>query len=197
MRRGGYRPRRRRVQRMTCARVGSARAPGALRGLKPRPAVPAGRRARNPVLASTNQARFRKKRAMTGVGAMSRSIMMLRVTVKDGERALLTRNGRLERLLDPGRHRLFDPARELGVEVFAIVRAEFPADRYAVLKAARPDLASTLFEAVACGRKLRWLAGASRRSVDHARVLEGRDPDRRRAHRRGRRASGRAAPPQD
>ena len=79
---------------------------------------------------------------------MSRSIMMLRVTVKDGERALLTRNGRFERVLEPGRHRLFDPARELVVEVFAIVRAEFPADRYAVFKAARPDLASTLFEAV-------------------------------------------------
>jgi len=74
--------------------------------------------------------------------------MMLRVTVKDGERALLTRNGRFERVLEPGRHRLFDPARELVVEVFAIVRAEFPADRYAVFKAARPDLASTLFEAV-------------------------------------------------
>jgi hypothetical protein len=70
--------------------------------------------------------------------AVNRSVLMLRVTVKDGERALLTRNGRLERVLDPGRHRLFDPARELGVEVFAIVRAEFPADRYAVLKAARP-----------------------------------------------------------
>ena len=79
---------------------------------------------------------------------MSRSILMLRVTVKDGERALLTRNGRFERVLEPGRHRLFDPARELVVEVFAIVRAEFPADRYAVFKAARPDLASTLFEAV-------------------------------------------------
>jgi regulator of protease activity HflC (stomatin/prohibitin superfamily) len=79
---------------------------------------------------------------------VNRSVLMLRVTVKDGERALLTRNGRLERALEPGRHRLFDPARELGVEVFAIVRAEFPADRYAVLKAARPDLASTLFEAV-------------------------------------------------
>ncbi len=79
---------------------------------------------------------------------MSRSILTLHVTVKDGERALLTRNGRFERVLEPGRHRLFDPARELVAEVFAIVRAEFPADRYAVLKAAHPDLASTLFEAV-------------------------------------------------
>src|SRR5262245_56319581 len=72
----------------------------------------------------------------------------LRVTVKDGERALLTRNGRFERVLEPGRHTLFDPKRELGVELYQVVRAEFTADRYAVLKAARPDLAAELFEAV-------------------------------------------------
>jgi regulator of protease activity HflC (stomatin/prohibitin superfamily) len=74
--------------------------------------------------------------------------LMLRVTVKDGERALLTRDGRLEQVLEPGRHRLFDPLGTLAVEGFAVVRAEFPADRYAVLKAARPDLTATLFEAV-------------------------------------------------
>src|SRR5881394_3525781 len=79
---------------------------------------------------------------------MTWHLLMKTVTVKDGERALLTRNGRLERVLEPGRHRLFDPARECAAEVFAIVRAEFSADRYAVLKAARPDLAATLFEAV-------------------------------------------------
>src|SRR4051794_39737195 len=71
-----------------------------------------------------------------------------RVTVKDGERALLSRNGRLERVLGPGRHALFDPLRELSVELFQVVRAEFPADRFAVLKAARPELAAELFEAV-------------------------------------------------
>ena len=79
---------------------------------------------------------------------MNRHLLMLRVTVRDGERALLTRNGRFERVLEPGRHRLFDPLRELGVETHDVVRAEFPADRYAVLKAARPDLAERLFEAV-------------------------------------------------
>ena len=79
---------------------------------------------------------------------MSRHLLMLRVTVKDGERALLTRNGRFERVLGPGRHRLFDPLRALKVETFPVVRAEFPADRYAVLKAERPELAAELFEAV-------------------------------------------------
>jgi regulator of protease activity HflC (stomatin/prohibitin superfamily) len=79
---------------------------------------------------------------------MDRHLLMLRVTVKDGERAFLTRNGRLERVLEPGRHRIFDPLRKCAVEVHNVVRAEFPADRYAVIKAARPDLASGLFEAV-------------------------------------------------
>jgi regulator of protease activity HflC (stomatin/prohibitin superfamily) len=73
---------------------------------------------------------------------------MLRVTVKDGERALLLRNGRYERVLGPGRHRLFDPKRTLTVETFKVVQAEFPAERYAVIKAERPEMAAALFEAV-------------------------------------------------
>jgi regulator of protease activity HflC (stomatin/prohibitin superfamily) len=79
---------------------------------------------------------------------MNRHLVMLRVTVKDGERAFLTRNGRFERVLDPGRHRILDPLRELAVEVHKVVRAEFPAERFAVLKAARPDLVVPLLEAV-------------------------------------------------
>jgi regulator of protease activity HflC (stomatin/prohibitin superfamily) len=75
-------------------------------------------------------------------------VLTLRVTVKDGERALLLRNGRYERVLDPGRHRLLDLKQELAVETFPVVRTEFPADRYAVMKAARPDLTAALFEAV-------------------------------------------------
>jgi regulator of protease activity HflC (stomatin/prohibitin superfamily) len=70
------------------------------------------------------------------------------VTVKDGERALLTRNGQLERVLAPGRHRLVDWRNELAATVYNVVGTEFPTDRYAVLKAARPDLAAELFEAV-------------------------------------------------
>jgi hypothetical protein len=60
----------------------------------------------------------------------------------------MTRNGRLGRVLEPGRHRLFDPRHELAAELFGVVRAEFPPERYAVLNAARPDLAASLFEAV-------------------------------------------------
>jgi regulator of protease activity HflC (stomatin/prohibitin superfamily) len=79
---------------------------------------------------------------------MTRHLLMLHVTVKDGERGLLTRNGRLERVLEPGRHRLFDPLSVLAVEVLPAVRSEFSAERYAVLNAARPDLAAELFELV-------------------------------------------------
>ena len=75
-------------------------------------------------------------------------LLTLRVTVKDGERALLARDGRLERVLAPGRHRLVDPMRQLKADIYQVVRAEFPAERYAVLKGARPDLVAGLFEAV-------------------------------------------------
>jgi regulator of protease activity HflC (stomatin/prohibitin superfamily) len=79
---------------------------------------------------------------------MTWHLLMKTLTVKDGERALLTRNGRLERVLEPGRHRLLDLRDQLTAEIFNVVRTEFPAERYAVLKAARPDLAAELFEAV-------------------------------------------------
>jgi hypothetical protein len=79
---------------------------------------------------------------------MNRYLFTLRVTVKDGERAFVTRDGRFERVLEPGRHMLFDPARRIAVELYNVVRAEFPADKFAVLKAARSDLAAELFELV-------------------------------------------------
>jgi regulator of protease activity HflC (stomatin/prohibitin superfamily) len=79
---------------------------------------------------------------------MHRFLFTLRLTVKDGERAFVMRNGRFERVLEPGRHRMFDPLRGLAVELFPVVRSEFPADRFAVLKAARPDLCAEMFEPV-------------------------------------------------
>jgi regulator of protease activity HflC (stomatin/prohibitin superfamily) len=79
---------------------------------------------------------------------MVRVDLFLRVLVKDGERALLLRDGRYVRVLEPGLHRLFDPLRKLKVEIFNVVRTEFPAERYAVLKAECAELAAQLFEAV-------------------------------------------------
>ena len=57
---------------------------------------------------------------------MTWHLLMKTLTVKDGERALLTRNGRLERMLEPGRHRLFDLRRQLTVEIFSVVRTDSP-----------------------------------------------------------------------
>ncbi|MGC2776872.1 MAG: slipin family protein [Bradyrhizobium sp.] len=82
---------------------------------------------------------------------MSWQIVTKTVTVEDGERALVWRDGQLARVLGPGRDALFDPLRRLTVQRFDVVRAEYPAERYAVLKAARPDLAAELFVAVETG----------------------------------------------
>ena len=79
---------------------------------------------------------------------MNRRLLMLRVTVNDGERGLLSRNGSLDRVLTPGRHVLFDPWGALTVETFKVVRAELPAERFAVIRAERPDLAANLFVSV-------------------------------------------------
>jgi hypothetical protein len=85
-------------------------------------------------------------------GKRRRRVMLrkltLRLTVKDGERAFLLRNGRFGRVLGPGRHRLFDPLGGFVAELHRVVRTEYPAERFAVLKAARPDLAAEMFEAV-------------------------------------------------
>ena len=62
---------------------------------------------------------------------MNRYLFIARVTVKDGERAFLLRNGRYERVLVPGRHALLDPRHELAVELHNVVRAEFAAERIA------------------------------------------------------------------
>ena len=134
---------------------------------------------------------------------MNRLVLMLRVTVKDGERAFLMRNGRFERVLEPGRHPLFDPLRGLAVELHHVVRAEFPAERYAVLKAARPDLAAEMFEPVETKADEVAIVSLDGRPShlmgpwQSARVLEGRDRRRGRAHRRGGRPEGRAASPRD
>src|SRR5216684_7021519 len=117
------------------------------RGLKPRPADRHGKTRPEPSPRDESNA-SRETAKPNGDMTMDRHLLTMRVTVKDGERAILTRNGRFERVLEPGRHKLFDPKRELGVELHQVVRAEFPADRYAVLKAARPDVAAALFEAI-------------------------------------------------
>jgi regulator of protease activity HflC (stomatin/prohibitin superfamily) len=75
-------------------------------------------------------------------------IGMFTVDVKDGERAFLTRNGRFERLLEPGRFRTVDMKGELKAEVVKVTRAEIPAERALMFEKTYPRLAETNFEIV-------------------------------------------------
>ena len=78
---------------------------------------------------------------MIGIG-------MFTVDVKDGERAFLTRNGRFEQLLEPGRFRSVDMKGELNAEVVKVTRAEFPAERALMFEKTHPKLAEANFEIV-------------------------------------------------
>ena len=72
---------------------------------------------------------------------MNRHLFVLRATVKDGERAFLTRNGRLEQMLVPGGYTLFDIKHELSVELHNVVRAlrlEKPIPVYVLYLTAMP-----------------------------------------------------------
>ena len=77
---------------------------------------------------------------------MRRSWFWLEAVVADDERALLTRNGRFERILAPGRHRYFDPGREYAIEVVKAHRSEFPYDRALLIAATHPEVAREYFE---------------------------------------------------
>jgi regulator of protease activity HflC (stomatin/prohibitin superfamily) len=82
---------------------------------------------------------------------MNRRLFTFRVTIKDDERAFLVRDGRFERVLEPGRHAYVDLRGSLKAEVFNVVRQEFPADRYEVLAGSNPEVAADLFEHVVTG----------------------------------------------
>jgi regulator of protease activity HflC (stomatin/prohibitin superfamily) len=82
------------------------------------------------------------------VKPMHRSLFHLETIVQDDERAFLSRDGRFLRVLEPGRHRLFDPFKRLSVEVFKVVRADFPLQRISVLESVASDVVATYFEVV-------------------------------------------------
>ena len=58
----------------------------------------------------------------------------LTVVVKDDERAFLTRDGRFERLLGPGRFSAYDPGNRLKAEVVKVVRTELATGRALLLE---------------------------------------------------------------
>ena len=74
--------------------------------------------------------------------------IFFKVIVKDDERAFLTRDGRFDRLLGPGRFTQFDPARRLNAEVVKVVRAEISADKALLIEKTHPAIAEANFTLV-------------------------------------------------
>jgi regulator of protease activity HflC (stomatin/prohibitin superfamily) len=78
-------------------------------------------------------------------------LRMFNVIVKDDERAFLTRDGRFERLLGPGRFAAFDPRGHLAAETVKAVRAEISTDKALLLAKTHPHIAAENFEIVQAG----------------------------------------------
>jgi regulator of protease activity HflC (stomatin/prohibitin superfamily) len=76
---------------------------------------------------------------------------MFKVTVKEDERAFLTRDGRFERVLGPGRFTAFDYGRHLAAEIVKVVRTEIAADKALLIARTHPDVAEEHFEIVQAG----------------------------------------------
>lgn len=77
--------------------------------------------------------------------------LMFDAVVKDDERGFLYRDGRFERLLEPGRFSAFDPGAKLAAEVSKVVRAEISAERALLLEKTQPALAEKNFAIVQAG----------------------------------------------
>jgi len=83
---------------------------------------------------------------------MNRTLLWNRmIVVRDDERAFLTRDGRFERLLGPGRHVFLDPFTRQNAEVAKVVRAELAADRALLLQRTHPAVAKENFEIIQAG----------------------------------------------
>jgi regulator of protease activity HflC (stomatin/prohibitin superfamily) len=74
-----------------------------------------------------------------------------RISIRDDERAFLYRDGRFERLLEPGRHMHFDFDRRLSAEVMKVVRTELAAEKALLLARIEPDIAAANLEIVQAG----------------------------------------------
>ena len=68
--------------------------------------------------------------------------------VKDDERAFLTRDGRFERLLGPGRHKTLDWNRRLNAETVKVLRAEIAPEKALLFEKTHPALAEEHFAIV-------------------------------------------------
>jgi regulator of protease activity HflC (stomatin/prohibitin superfamily) len=79
---------------------------------------------------------------------VERYLLALTHVVKDDERAFLTRDGRFERVLDPGAHHVWDARHACAVETFKVVATTFPMDRIRLLQSVAPEVARRYFEVV-------------------------------------------------
>jgi regulator of protease activity HflC (stomatin/prohibitin superfamily) len=75
----------------------------------------------------------------------------LTVVVKDDERGFLTRDGRLVRLLGPGRFSALDPMGRMKAEIAKVVRAEVPVERALLMARTSPELAAEHFAILQTG----------------------------------------------
>jgi regulator of protease activity HflC (stomatin/prohibitin superfamily) len=73
---------------------------------------------------------------------MARRGFWFEVVIKDDERGLLLRNGRFERLLEPGKSSIFDFWRDLTVEVVKVLRAELTPEKALLMQKTHPELAA-------------------------------------------------------
>ena len=82
---------------------------------------------------------------------MSRLSFWTTAIVKDDERAFLTRNGRFEKLLGPGRYVELDPFGQVSIEIVKVLRAEIAPERALLLAKTEPDIAEENFAIVQPG----------------------------------------------
>lgn len=79
--------------------------------------------------------------------------MFRAITVTEHERALLIRNGELERVLAPGRHRFWDPLRRVQTPKFDVRLPAFTSEWARVMEKNHPDLARANLEVVRTGNR--------------------------------------------
>jgi regulator of protease activity HflC (stomatin/prohibitin superfamily) len=82
---------------------------------------------------------------------MKRSLLGWSIVVEDDERAILSRDGRFDRILPPGRHSILDWGGRTKAEIVKVYRAQIPIDRYEAIVKASPAIAEELFETVFLG----------------------------------------------
>jgi hypothetical protein len=73
---------------------------------------------------------------------MARRGLWFEVVIRDDERGLLMRNGRFEKLLEPGKASVFDWSGELSVEVVKVMRAELTPEKALLMQKTHPSLAA-------------------------------------------------------